>query len=541
MINKKQYKTISLIFILILIFEFSATKIFANIKLPAIFSQNEDTYYVDAEKGNDRNNGRSTTTAWKTLHKVSNTQFNPGDRISFRSGQTFNGTLVITSSGKKDQPIIFQNYGGKEFAIIDGKGDSCAVYAYNKSHFEIKNLAITNHRNKVTKRDLFNGIYIVNENAGQLEHIYFYGIKVFDVNSSHDAWDDGKTDQTRYYGGALFLVKGIKKPSWFTDIKVEQCRFENLSRTGLNFKSEWSNRTANSRFGDSIDVGKKDNWMPWNNIIIRNNIFKKIAGNGLIVRVAKNVLIEKNFFDSCGEKISGNAVFNFNTDDVIYQYNEAQHTVYNEGDTDARGIDADYKTKRTIIQYNYLHDNELGGVTATGGPGIGTDPKNFNIGTIIRYNIFENNKRQGAYFSGRVEGLQCYNNVFYADETCNDVVAIKLNKWQVFPNGAFFKNNIFYFKGKNTSWFYGSSTNISFNNNIYFGVQPPNVFPDTNALQKDPQFIEPGTTTGYLLKKSSPALHAGNIISNSGNRDYYGNKLDRNVKPNIGAYNGAGL
>lgn len=73
----------------------------------SLFSQ-ANTYYIDAEKGNDGNNGSSIRTAWKTLHKVSNTQFKPGDRISFRSGQTFNGTLVITSSGKKTNLSSFK-------------------------------------------------------------------------------------------------------------------------------------------------------------------------------------------------------------------------------------------------------------------------------------------------------------------------------------------------------------------------------------------------------------------------------------------------
>jgi hypothetical protein len=170
----------------------------------------------------------------------------------------------------------------------------------------------------------------------------------------------------------------------------------------------------------------------------------------------------------------------------------------------------------------------------------GSDPKNFNIGTIIRYNILENNKRQGAYISGRVEALQCYNNVFYADETCNDIVAIKLSKWQVFPNDAFFKNNIFYFKGKNISWFFGASTNISFDRNIYFGVNSPDTFPDANALIKDPQFTKAGKVSGYFLKKNSPALSSGAVIVNPGDNDYYGNKLIKNIKTNIGADNGTG-
>ncbi len=100
----------------------------------------------------------------------------------------------------------------------------------------------------------------------------------------------------------------------------------------------------------------------------------------------------------------------------VFQFNEAQRTVFNSGDTDARGIDSDFRTKNTIIQYNYLHDNGLGGVVATGGNEVGGIPTRFNLNTVIRYNIIENNARQGMHFSGNLIGCEVYNNIFYADD-----------------------------------------------------------------------------------------------------------------------------
>lgn len=56
------------------------------------------TLYVDAQIGNDRNSGLSSTSAWRTLDKVaqeSNNRkvrklgFAAGDQILFRRGQTF--------------------------------------------------------------------------------------------------------------------------------------------------------------------------------------------------------------------------------------------------------------------------------------------------------------------------------------------------------------------------------------------------------------------------------------------------------------------
>lgn len=498
------------------------------------------SYYVDAIKGSDNNNGFALSSAWKTIEKVSNTSFKPGDIISFKSGQQFIGVLSISSSGSNGAPIIYTSYGGSEPAIIDGNGDSTAIYSYNQQYLEIKNLAVTNFRSGViAMNDLFNGIFIVNEDAGVLNHFHFNNIKVFNVNSTYIAKDEGKTDQSRFHGGLQFHTKGNKIRSNFNDVLVLNSTFENISRTGCNFRSDWDDRAAYSKFGDSIGKGLTDNWTPNTNVVFRKNVFKNLAGNGLIVRVAVNALIEHNLFDSCGKIISGNAVFNFNTDNTLYQYNEAKNTIYTEGETDARGIDSDYRTKNTIIQYNYLHNNGLGGVTATGGPGIGDNPVNFNLGTIIRYNIIENNARQGAYFSGRVEGLEVYNNVFYADENYDDVVVLKLNKWTVYPNGASFKNNIFYYKGSNTSYAFTSATNVSFDHNIYNGVKPPTEFPDKFPIVADPKLIAVGTgTQGYKIKANSPAIRAGALILKNAVKDFYSNKIKKDDGLNIGIDNG---
>ncbi|HEX2631070.1 MAG TPA: hypothetical protein VHM26_18780, partial [Chitinophagaceae bacterium] len=285
----------------------SKKNILLSICLLLSFQSFSRNYYVDVIGGNDSNNGLTQSAAWRTLAKVSGFAFEAGDIISFKSGQRFIGTLTISASGKPGKPVIYTTYGGKAPAIIDGAGDSTAVYSYNKEYIEIRNLSVTNSRKGEIKiDDLFNGIYIVNENAGVLHHIHFDNIRVFNVNSTHIAKDDGKTDQSRYHGGVQFYTKGNSVRSNFDDVLITNSVFENLSRTGFNFRSDWDDRAAYSRFGDSIGKGLTDNWTPNTSVVFRNNQFKNIAGNGLIVRVAVNALIEHNLFDSCGKYISGN-------------------------------------------------------------------------------------------------------------------------------------------------------------------------------------------------------------------------------------------
>ena len=78
-------------------------------------------YYISSS-GNDANNGRSSSTPWKTIAKV-NSAFSimkPGDRILFKRGDTFYGTLKISKSGLSGSPIIIGAYGTGANPIITG-------------------------------------------------------------------------------------------------------------------------------------------------------------------------------------------------------------------------------------------------------------------------------------------------------------------------------------------------------------------------------------------------------------------------------------
>jgi hypothetical protein len=76
-----------------------------------------EKYYVDAVNGDNNNSGISATSAWKTLDKVSNSSFKPGDKILFRAGQVFKGTLIV-SSGAIGKPLIYESYGSGNPAVI---------------------------------------------------------------------------------------------------------------------------------------------------------------------------------------------------------------------------------------------------------------------------------------------------------------------------------------------------------------------------------------------------------------------------------------
>jgi hypothetical protein len=76
-------------------------------------------YYVSSA-GNDSNNGLTTGTSWQTLSKVNSSSFNAGDQILFNKGDTFYGSLITTSSGTSNFPIVYGAYGTGANPIITG-------------------------------------------------------------------------------------------------------------------------------------------------------------------------------------------------------------------------------------------------------------------------------------------------------------------------------------------------------------------------------------------------------------------------------------
>ena len=73
-------------------------------------------YYVDATNGNDSNNGRSLGTAWKTLARVNQSSFLPGDSILFKRGEEWreaSGLVIEGYDGTSGSRITFGAYGNK--------------------------------------------------------------------------------------------------------------------------------------------------------------------------------------------------------------------------------------------------------------------------------------------------------------------------------------------------------------------------------------------------------------------------------------------
>jgi hypothetical protein len=76
-------------------------------------------YYISSSAGSTTGDG-SINNPWKTISQVNAHQFKAGDAILFKRGDTWYGTLTVTSSGSSSTSITYGAYGTGNKPIITG-------------------------------------------------------------------------------------------------------------------------------------------------------------------------------------------------------------------------------------------------------------------------------------------------------------------------------------------------------------------------------------------------------------------------------------
>ena len=94
------------------------------------------TYYVDSINGDDLNNGKYKTSAWKTIQHAANI-LEAGDTTIVMEG-TYNEKIVLRNSGNSENKIIIKSY-PRRVAEINGG------FNIDKSHIRIEGFKITSN------------------------------------------------------------------------------------------------------------------------------------------------------------------------------------------------------------------------------------------------------------------------------------------------------------------------------------------------------------------------------------------------------------
>jgi hypothetical protein len=474
-------------------------------------------FYVDSRGGNDGNTGTSPAGAWKTLEKVNGTSFRPGDRILLKSSSVWEGQLWPKGSGVEGKPITVGMYGGGVKPVINGGGAvEDAVLLKNQEYCEIENLEITNTGTTRAER---RGVHVALENFGDAHHIYLRRLTIHDVNG---------VDTVKPNGGIHYTSVGDKKPSRFIDLRIENNEIYHVDRSGI--------------FGWS-DSWVRAKWNPSLGVVVRGNQLHDIGGDGIVVVATDGALVEHNVVGHANQRSEGYnvAIWAWSADNTVIQYNEAYET---KGQRDGEGFDSDWNSRDTVIQYNYSHDNDGGFLLICNEGGHKDEESVGNTGTVVRYNISQNDRTRGINLAGPVKDSQIYNNTIYVGPE-HTVDLLLFSDWNGWSESTRFYNNIFYSTGTarfsyaksrasdgayQTAGGFGMSKDNVFDSNVYYGVEAP--ANDLRALTVDPKLAAPGqgtmgmaSLTGYGLQATSPAKKNGKLIEKNGGRDFWGSAV----------------
>ena len=492
-------------------------------------SSGNTAYYVDSVAGNDGSSGTSPGAAWRTLAKVNSVVFAPGDQILLKAGSAWTGQLDPYGSGQSGNPIVIDMYGDGPKPLIDGQGQVTApLRLFNQQYWEVSDIELTNY-DAGNLRERF-GAWVTAEDAGTLNHIYLRRLDVHDVNGRQE-------DSYKANGGIIFDIRGLNIETNWNDVLIEGNTVRSVDRSGIWLASYWWDRSLPGTTGG--------HWVGSTNVVIRNNTVDDIGGDGIVPCMCIGPLVEHNVASNCNMR-SGRycvAIWDWACDDTVIQYNEAYLT---RTTMDGNGFDSDWYSHNTTIQYNYSHDNE-GGFCLICADGCESDtPNGFNDGTIVRYNISQNDGASAIRVAGPTTNTHVYNNTIYiGPELATE--PIRFQCWNGYPDSTCFYNNIFYNLGSG-DYVYELSTNNVFDYNVFYGNHPAGEPADPHKLTSDPVLAAPGsaaigreTCDGYKLQPGSPCIDSGMAIAANGGRDFWGVAVPWGAAADRGAFEAGGF
>jgi hypothetical protein len=472
------------------------------------------TYYIDAETGDDDQSGHTPDEAWKTLTKVNSIVYHAGNRILFKSGTNYSGQLVFQGSGTENHPIIVDSYGTGAKPAIHANGEYPeALLLKNVEYWEVNNLDLSN--DGPYREESRWGVRICAEQFGEMSHIKLRGLNVHDVNG----WLKKSSEE----GCGIYWETLPGDPSWFNGLLIENCHLTRTDRNGI--------------CGRHVFIKRAENWKPSLNVVIRGNLLVDIGGDAIKPWGCEGALVEYNIVRGartrCDDYAAG--IWPWSCDNTLIQYNEVSGV---KGYKDGQAFDSDYNCRNTIFQYNYSHDNDGGFMLiCTPKP----DENNVGcVGTVIRYNLSVNDHTRIFDIGGGAKDTYIYNNTIFVGNRL-DVKLLNYGSWgeDNWSDGMHFYNNVFYaddgailrvvsrtgrkpdgrFDGKPG---FGNSTNNIFKANAYYG-EILNIPADPNGIYDNPALINPGSNDvlDYRLQDGSPCIDKGIVIQEK-ICDYFG-------------------
>ncbi|MEP7377737.1 MAG: PKD domain-containing protein [Chitinophagaceae bacterium] len=403
-------------------------------------------YYI-SPSGNDNNNGTSPSTPWKTIVKINNHTFLPGDAILFQKGGVWRETLFVSSSGSASKPITFSSYGTGVKPILNGaniyKGSWVAT---NTPGIWTMNSPIANN---VTPTLMMDGAIL-----NRVMSITAVGNKTFYI--------DKKSNPDK-----IFLYSGSNPNNRIVEISTREYGIY-ISRKSYIHISQLTIINclhAGIRFdGNGLYDGKPktyyNGYSVADHVTVGNSVkYGIVTGNGYSYATIKQ----------CSAYSNGNGFYaDGNGDHTLFQNDTAYHN-YSQTDpfTDGNGFGI-YKSSFNIVENCLAYENKTG-------TGIEIDLNNTDSSLIVRYNkVYGNGTGSEGYGikTGNLAGLPVSNLIYYNLSYLNGNDPIdKMGRefYHQFGNISFY-NNTAYTTGTSAAYaitLAGSGT-VILKNNIFY-------------------------------------------------------------------------
>jgi hypothetical protein len=360
--------------------------------LAGVSARAQAPHYLDCARAST-GNSLTPDSAWNSLDQANGYEFHPGDSLLLKRGSTCRGMLAPRGSGAPSHPITMGAYGIGALPIVVGTGNPAAVELDSQQYWDIADLDITGGSPY--------GVFITGSSPS-LTHFHLSNLVVHDVTGVPKSKDTGLVVITpKPDSGAVFhdiLIDGISAYS----------------------TTEWAGIVVNA------GVFNKSGAIRGSDVTIQNSVVHNVAGDGILLMLARNGRLERNVVWDTGMEYSysigtPDGIWEWMCEDCLVQYNEGFFT--DSPGVDGGVFDIDFGNINNTVQYNFGHDSQGYCVSVFGAEGA----LGISSNSIVRGNLcLENGRspreaeRQGAIYlstwlGSRLKGVEIYSNTVLWD------------------------------------------------------------------------------------------------------------------------------
>jgi hypothetical protein len=355
-------------------------------------------YYVSTA-GDDASDGTGLERAWRTIARANRQALQPGDRLLFRAGDTFDGNLIVKVAGtpSAETPVIIGAHGRGKATIRSGVGTG--FLCENAGGIVVRNLIV---EGKDRRANHGSGVLMLNTLPGGKRLSY---IRIENV-------------EARGFGNYGIAVGGSpedKSQSGFYNVRIAGCRASDNAYAGIHVYGvhDYYAKTYAHRDVAIVDCVAHDN--PGDPDYLDNH-----SGDGILLHDVDGGCIDGcTAFGNggqCRAKSGGPVgIWAWSSRKLVIQHCVSVRN-RTGGKYDGGGFDLDGGVSESVMQYNYSAENDGAGYLVFD---FGAAPFRLTD-NVIRFNISENDGRKNS-FAGihvnsagdSVERLRVYHNTVF--------------------------------------------------------------------------------------------------------------------------------